>query len=95
MPRMSKRAKQEWGMFINPKTGRKNYNELCRKCLRKCKQSYRAIVITCRRFTPNWGRKNALQLSENEEDDDPMQQHGGADKRRLERQKWAEIALDF
>ena len=72
MPRMSKRAKQEWGMFINPKTGRKNYNELCRKCLRECKQSYRAIVITCRRFTPNWGRKKALQLSENEEDDDPM-----------------------
>ena len=67
MPRMSKRNKREWELFINPKTGRKNYNDLCRKCLRQCKQSYRVIVVSCRRFAPNWGRKNAPDLQENKE----------------------------
>ena len=27
--------------------GRKKYNELCRKCERSCKQSFRAAVIQC------------------------------------------------
>lgn len=72
MPRMSKQNKREWALFINPKTGRKNYNDLCRKCLRQCKQSYRVIVVSCRRFAPNWGRKNAPDLSKNKESEDPM-----------------------
>lgn len=72
MPRMSKRNKREWALFINPKTGRKNYNDLCRKCLRQCKQSYRVIVVSCRKFAPIWGRKNTLDLQENEESEDPM-----------------------
>ena len=29
MPRMSKKAKLEWDFFLNPNTGRKNYNLLC------------------------------------------------------------------
>ena len=72
MPRMSKRNKREWELFINPKTGRKNYNDLCRKCLRQCKQSYRVIVVSCRRFAPNWGRKSTPDLQENKESEDPM-----------------------
>ena len=72
MPRMSKRIKWEWELFINPKTGRKNYNDLCRKCLRQCKQSYRVIVVSCRRFAPNWGRKSTPVLQENKESEDPM-----------------------
>lgn len=72
MPRMSKRNKREWGLFINPKTGRKNFNDLCRKCLRQCKQSYRVLVISCRKFTPNWGRKSTPDSPENEESEDPM-----------------------
>ena len=72
MPRMSKQNKREWALFINPTTGRKNYNNLCRKCLRQCKQSYRVIVASCRKFAPIWGRKNALDLQENEESEDPM-----------------------
>ena len=72
MPRMSKRNKREWGLFINPKTGRKNYNDLCRKCKQRCKQSYRTIVISCRRFAPNWGRKSTPDLSGNEESEEPM-----------------------
>ena len=89
MPRMSKRNKREWGLFINPKTGRKNYNDLCRKCLRRCKQSYRVIVISCRRFAPNCGRKSTPDSPENEESEEPMQQQQPRCKRRLGGQeKW-------
>ena len=92
MPRMSKRNKREWGLFINPKTGRKNYNDLCRKCKRRCKQSYRTIVISCRRFAPNWGRKSAPDLPGNEESEGPMQQHQPTYKRRLGRKETGKIA---
>lgn len=46
MPRMSKRDKEEWAFFLNDK-GRITYNELCRKCERDCKQSFRAVIISC------------------------------------------------
>ena len=57
MPRMSKKAKLEWDFFLNPNTGRKNYNLLCRRCLRECKQSYRTVILECPRFVSNSGRK--------------------------------------
>lgn len=47
MARLSKKLKQEWAYFINPKTGRRTYNDLCRKCRNDCKQSFRAIVVSC------------------------------------------------
>ena len=47
MARLSKKLKQEWDYFINPKTGRRTYNGLCRKCRNDCKQSFRAIVVSC------------------------------------------------
>ncbi len=31
MPRLSKRLRQEWAFFLHPETGRRTYNELCRK----------------------------------------------------------------
>lgn len=46
MPRMPKYLKQEWAFFLDER-GRKKYNELCRKCERSCKQSFRAAVIHC------------------------------------------------
>ena len=46
MPRMLKYLKEEWAFFLD-KRGRKKYNELCRKCERSCKQSFRATVIHC------------------------------------------------
>ena len=46
MPRMPKYLKEEWAFFLDER-GRKKYNELCRKCERSCKQSFRAIVIQC------------------------------------------------
>ena len=47
MARLSKKLKQEWDFFISPKTGRRTYNDLCRKCRKDCKQSFRAIVVCC------------------------------------------------
>lgn len=49
MPRMSKRQKEEWAFFLNEK-GRKTYNELCRRCVRDCKQSFRATVVQCPKY---------------------------------------------
>ena len=46
MPRMPKYLKREWASFLDER-GRKKYNELCRKCERSCKQSFRATVIQC------------------------------------------------
>ena len=47
IPRLSKKAKQEWDLFLDPSTGRRSYNELCRRCTHSCKQSFRAIVVAC------------------------------------------------
>ena len=49
MPRMSKKRKLEWAYFLNHRN-RITYNELCRKCVHGCKQSFRAEVITCPRY---------------------------------------------
>lgn len=49
MPRMSKRQKEELAFFLNEK-GRKTYNELCRRCVRDCKQSFRAMVVQCPKY---------------------------------------------
>ncbi|MEA4920895.1 MAG: hypothetical protein VB078_08250 [Clostridiaceae bacterium] len=50
MPRLSKKLKQEMAVFINPKTGKRQYNSLCQSCVHDCKQSYRASVVVCPRF---------------------------------------------
>ena len=47
MPKLSRAAKREWDFFINPSTGRRGYNTLCRRCLHDCKQSYRTEVLLC------------------------------------------------
>lgn len=49
MPRMSKKRKEEWAFFLNDRN-RITYNDLCRKCRRSCKQSFRAQVIDCPSF---------------------------------------------
>ena len=45
MPRMSKKRKLELSFFLNDR-GRVAYNDLCRKCQHKCKQSFRAVSYT-------------------------------------------------
>ena len=47
MARLSKKLKREWAFFMSPKTGRRTYNDLCRKCRNDCKQSFRVIVVSC------------------------------------------------
>lgn len=49
MPAMSKKRKQELSMFLND-AGRVAYNSLCRRCVHNCKQSYKAMVVECRRY---------------------------------------------
>lgn len=61
MPRMAKKRKQELNFFLND-TGRVNYNVLCRRCVRSCKQSFRAIVVECRRYLS----KRAVEVKQNE-----------------------------
>ena len=51
MPRTSKKKRLEMCMFINSK-GRIEYNRLCKACVHDCKQSYRAIIIDCLKYTP-------------------------------------------
>jgi hypothetical protein len=50
MPRLSKKTKQEMELFIDPATGRRRYNDICRKCQRQCKQSYRSKIVECTRY---------------------------------------------
>ncbi len=57
MPRLSKKQKQEWDFFINPNTGRRTYNNLCRKRKNKRKQSYKATVIFCPKYKTKRGVK--------------------------------------
>lgn len=49
MPRMSKKRKQEWSLFLS-EMGRIRHNDLCLRCKKECKQIYRAVVVECRRY---------------------------------------------
>ena len=57
MPRMSKAMKKEMVFFINDK-GRITHNDLCRKCIHDCKQSFRAMVICCNKYVSKRAVKN-------------------------------------
>lgn len=56
MPRMSKKDKEENSFFLNDR-GRISYNELCRKCDRDCKQSFRAVIISCPEYNSKRRKK--------------------------------------
>lgn len=46
---LNEQKKKEWKFFLN----RKNiieFNEQCKKCNNKCKQSFRAEIISCPNF---------------------------------------------
>ena len=49
MPKRSNEWKREWSFFLN-EYGRREYNDQCRRCVRDCKQSYRADLVQCRNF---------------------------------------------
>ena len=62
MPRMSKKRKQEWALFLNDRN-RITYNELCRKCRNDCKQSFHCIVMVCPKYLSLGDGKSKLILS--------------------------------
>ena len=64
MARLSKKLKQEWDFFISPKTGRRTYNDLCRKCRNDCKQSFRAIVVSCPLYCSKRSVKSVLNSND-------------------------------
>ena len=57
---MKKYTGQEWEFFLN-RAGRLQFNSVCRSCRNRCKQSYRAEVISCRRYE---SRKQPPKTSE-------------------------------
>lgn len=57
MSRLSKKYKHEWQFFLN-EHNRIQHNDLCKKCVSECKQSFRAIIIDCPfERKPKKGRK--------------------------------------
>ena len=56
MPRMSKKDKKEWDFYLD-ENGRISYNELCRNCDRSCKQSFRAVIISCPEYSSKRRKK--------------------------------------
>ena len=50
MPRLSKKIKEEMAFFINPTTGKRQYNRRCRHCMHICKQSYRTELLACPKY---------------------------------------------
>jgi hypothetical protein len=38
---------KEWDFFINPKTGKLQFNEVCKTCRHDCRQSYKACLVSC------------------------------------------------
>ena len=61
---MSKKRRLEWSFFLNDRS-RVTYNELCRRCRRDCKQSFRAVVIECPKYLSKRSRKGAEKKREN------------------------------
>lgn len=45
----SKKWKLEWSFFLGD-DGRRKYNDLCRRCVHSCKQSFQASVVSCPRY---------------------------------------------
>lgn len=46
---MKKYTGQEWELFRN-QAGRIQFNSICRSCERRCKQTFRAEIVCCRRY---------------------------------------------
>ncbi len=49
MSRTNNQRKRELAFFLT-ESGKVAYNKLCLCCKHECKQSYRAVVVSCPRF---------------------------------------------
>ena len=45
----SKKWRLEWSFFLDG-TGRRKYNKVCQGCSHSCKQSFRAVLVSCPRY---------------------------------------------
>ena len=63
MPRMPKKRKLELSFFLNDQE-RRAYNDLCRKCQRACKQSFRAVILDCPIIFPNGPKRKAKEATD-------------------------------
>ena len=61
---MKKYTGQEWSFFRN-RAGRIQFNSVCRSCRNRCKQSFRAEILSCRR---DESRKQPPETSETNTD---------------------------
>ena len=61
---MKKYTGQEWAFFRN-RAGRIQFNSVCRSCRNRCKQSFRAEILSCRRYE---SRKQPPETQENRTD---------------------------
>lgn len=50
MKKYSKKWFEENSFFVDEKTGRKKFNELCKKCQLDCKQSFKVEILNCNKF---------------------------------------------
>jgi hypothetical protein len=57
----SQKWKTEWDYFINPATGKVQYNRQCQRCVcEDCKQSHRAVIVLCKYYERK--RKGAVYV---------------------------------
>ena len=61
---MKKYTGKEWAFFHN-RAGRVQFNFVCRSCRNRCKQSFLAGILSCRRYE---SRKQPPETQENETD---------------------------
>ena len=59
MPRMSEKKRLEMSLFINTK-GRIENNWLCKVCVHDCKQSHKAVIIACPKYTRRSVNKSSV-----------------------------------
>ncbi len=52
----SKKWRLEWAFFLG-ENGRRQYNKLCKGCVYPCKQSFRAVVLSCLHYLSRRSQK--------------------------------------
>ena len=52
----SKKWRLEWAFFLG-ENGRRKYNKVCKGCVHPCKQSFRAVLISCPHYQSTRSKK--------------------------------------
>ena len=54
--KIPKPLRLEWAFFLG-ENGRRQYNRLCKGCVHPCKQSFRAMVLSCPHYLSRRSKK--------------------------------------